>query len=360
MNILNILYTFNPGGVERLAIDVCNEMARTGNNVHLCVISDNYTESLLAQLRSSVVQHRLTKATRMRKLSYLKQVLQIIDHDKIEAVHIHQGTLMPFYTVVKLLRPKVRFYFTSHATYIFSELSPKNQRLCRMVCNKIIAISDAVEDDILSCGVGSSHVSRVYNGVNFSKFPLFNRRTEAGRILEIVNVARFTPEVKGQDILIKAAAILQKRGYKFHLSFAGGEITSEGQEIPKMKSLAQELGVAEHISFLGNVTDVYGLLKKADLFCIPSRCEGFGISAVEAMGTGLPCVASDIVGLNEVVNDPALGLLFEADHAEDLADKLETMINHIHDYSPVEIAENVRSRFSIESMASDLLAVYRS
>ena len=55
---------------------------------------------------------------------------------------------------------------------------------------------------------------------------------------------------------------------------------------------------------------------------IPSNYEGFGISAVEAMATGLPCVASNIVGLNEVVDDSRVGKLFEVGNEIDLANKL--------------------------------------
>lgn len=358
MNILNILYTFHPGGVERLAIDVSYEFAREGHNSHICIISEDYSRELLTQLDSKVELHLLVKQKRNRKLGYVRQILQIIDSGKIEAIHVHQGTLMNFYFLIKLLRPRVRFYFTVHDTFIFSNLSRMNQRLSVMLCEKLIAISDAVLEDILKNGVQRERIERVYNGVNFCKFKEL-AAPEKKKFYRIVNVARFFPEKKGQDILIKASAILKRKGIPIQVCFAGGELSESTHYISDMQQYAAELDVADCIVFLGNVTDIPKLLKSADVFCIPSRYEGFGIAAVEAMGMGIPCVASNIAGLNEVVNDEALGLLFEVGNAEDLAVKLEYMIANRAEYRAEEIAENVRSRFSIETMTHQLLSIYQ-
>ena len=358
MNILNILYTFHPGGVERLAIDVSNELASEGHNAHICVISEKYSTELLAQLDNKVELHLLEKQKKNSKIGYVKQILQIIDRKKIEIVHVHQGTLMNFFFLIKMLRPRVNFFFTVHDTYIFSNLSRMNQRLSVLICKKLIAISDAVLEDISQNGVQRKRIERVYNGVNFCKFSE-SAVQEKKEFYRIVNVARFFPEKKGQDILVKASAILKRKGIPIRVCFAGGELSESTHYISDMKQYAAELDVADSIVFLGNVTDVPSLLRTADVFCIPSRYEGFGIAAVEAMGMGLPCVASNIAGLNEVVDDEALGLLFELDNAEDLAVKLEYVITHKTEFNAEKIAANVRSRFSIETMTHQLVGIYR-
>lgn len=358
MNILNILYTFHPGGVERLAIDVSNQLAKEGHSSHICIISEHYSTELLSQLDNEVDLYLLKRWKNNRKLGYIKQILQIIDSGKIEVIHVHQGTLMNFYFLIKLLRPRIRFYFTVHDTFIFSNLSKTNQRLSVLVCKKLIAISNAVFEDILKNGVERKKIERVYNGVNFRKFKEL-AAPEKKKFYRIVNVARFFPEKKGQDILIKASAILKRKGIPIQVCFAGGELSESTHYISDMQQYAAELDVADCIVFLGNVTDIPKLLKSADVFCIPSRYEGFGIAAVEAMGMGIPCVASNIDGLNEVINDEAMGVLFEVGNAEDLAVKLEYMIAHRDEYRAEEIAANVRSRFSIEAMSQQLLSIYQ-
>lgn len=237
-------------------------------------------------------------------------------------------------------------------------MSAQNRILSKLICNKLIAISDAVADDIRKNGVSDDKISRVYNGVNFEKFPFIKRDKREISTIEIVNVARFYPPKKGQDVLIKAASILIEKGYDIHISFAGGEIKPKLAEIPKMKALAKNLKVEDKISFLGNVNNVLHVLKMADIFCIPSRYEGFGISAVEAMATGLPCVASNIIGLNEVINDKYLGELFEMNNEQDLANKLSLVIDKIKEYDSKTIRRNVINRFSIESMCKSLVSLY--
>lgn len=110
---------------------------------------------------------------------------------------------------------------------------------------------------------------------------------------------------------------------------------------------------------MGNVSDVPSLLAKADVFVVPSRFEGFGIVAVEAAAAGIPCVASNIDGLAEVVNDKRLGCLFEVGNAEALAQAIDSVVSNISDFNPNWIRENAYNRFSIQVMTSALLNVYK-
>lgn len=357
MNILNIVYDFWPGGVERLAIDVSNELKKQGHNACLCIISEHYSNSLLEQLSPDVKLYKLSKSNKHRKLSYIRQLIDIIDKQRIQVVHVHQGSIMPFYLLVKLCRPNIKIYYTSHDTHIFSDLSKLNQLISKLICDRIIAISNAVVRDIESCGVKTNKIARIYNGTNFSRFN--NRLHIDNSIPNIVNVARFFPKKKGQDLLIEAASILKQNGYNFHIIFAGGETKDAPNAINEMKDLAQEKNVSDRVSFLGNVTDIPDLLISADVFCIPSRYEGFGISAVEAMGVGLPCVASNVEGLNEVVDKPELGKLFQSGSAKNLAQQLAYVLDNLKSYDARFISRDARKRFSISHMVEQLVSVYQ-
>ena len=178
-------------------------------------------------------------------------------------------------------------------------------------------------------------------------------------VTKIVNVARFFPKKKGQDILIKAAAILKQNGYKIKVIFTGGEIPQDPNAIDNMRQLAISMNVCDEIDFLGNVNNVIELLSSADIFCIPSRYEGFGIAAVEAMAMGIPCVASNIIGLDEVVNDKCLGELFEVDDENDLAVKLAYIIDNRSKFIARDISNHVKSRFSIQKMTEELVCIYQ-
>jgi glycosyltransferase involved in cell wall biosynthesis len=114
----------------------------------------------------------------------------------------------------------------------------------------------------------------------------------AGRIL--LNVGRLT-EQKNQDVLIRALA----RVPSVRLVVAG-----DGPERSDFDALAAQLGVADRLHLLGDVTraDVADLLAAADLFVFPSAWETFGLAAVEAAMAGVPVVAADLPVLREVLS----------------------------------------------------------
>lgn len=358
MKVLNIFYNFTQGGVERLGITVANCLPQKGVESYVCVINDERDEKLL-NLFSDEVHLILLKKEKYRKLGYLKQLVEIIKREKITVVHVHQGSLMSFYLLLKILCPSVKVFFTVHDTFIYSELSNRNRRIANLICHKLIAISDGVVDDMKGKGAPEKKICRIYNGVQFDNFVVRDENSVKD-IPVIANVARFFPKKKGQDILIRAAAELMKRNVPTKIVFAGGELYEGEGSIAKMRQLASELKIEQNVEFLGNITDVNSFLQEANIFCIPSNYEGFGISAVEAMGTGLPCVASNIVGLNEVVNSADIGELFEQGNHIDLADKLEKVIQNISKYEPHRIAEDVRTRFSVEKMVDNLKNAYES
>ncbi|KNY26573.1 glycosyltransferase family 4 protein [Pseudobacteroides cellulosolvens] len=359
MNVLNVLYDLYQGGVEHLAITVSNEMVQQGHNAFFCIISGEYDATLIERLDSRVHLRILKKEKKARKLGYLKQLIAFIKKNHIEVLHVHQGTIMNFYLLVKVFCPNVKIFYTVHDTYIFTDLPRRDQVIAKLICNKIIAISDAVVDNITSTGVERNKIERVYNGVDFTEFRKLNTKVFDKDRIVIVNVARFIPSKKGQDVLIRAASQLKESGYCIQVLFAGGMLNPNDSAMSEMQKLAQELGVSDYVSFLGNVSNIAQLLENVDIFCIPSRYEGFGISAVEAMSVGIPCVASNVVGLNEVVNDEILGRVFEAGNDTELAKQLIYVIEHYDEYVPEAIRDNVLKRFSIQKMVSKLIEIYQ-
>lgn len=125
-------------------------------------------------------------------------------------------------------------------------------------------------------------------------------------------------EVKGYDILIDAAAILERRGVDFSLNIMG-----DGPERAALARRIDNLGLQDRVRLLaprmhGELPEAYA---QAQLVVMPSRSEGFGCVALEAMACGRPIVAARVGGLQEAIEQD-IGFLCEPESPQSLADAL--------------------------------------
>lgn len=112
-------------------------------------------------------------------------------------------------------------------------------------------------------------------------------------------------EQKAFDTLLRAAARLKAAGVAFHLRIAG-----EGPERTALEALRARLGLDAEVAFVGWVSPVADFLAGLDLFVMPSHYEPFGLSLAEALAAGVPAVASDIEGPQEILGAGRFGRLF--------------------------------------------------
>ena len=135
------------------------------------------------------------------------------------------------------------------------------------------------------------------------------------RKFTVLSVCRFYPR-KRLDILLRAAALLRDR-----IPALAVRIVGNGPERGRLLELARELGVEAIVQWLGDVS-IDQLAKeynRADVFCLPSAQEGFGLVFLEAMAAGKPIVAAHAAAVPEVVRH---GVLVEPENPEAFADAL--------------------------------------
>jgi N-acetyl-alpha-D-glucosaminyl L-malate synthase BshA len=96
-------------------------------------------------------------------------------------------------------------------------------------------------------------------------------------------------------------------------------LAGDGPQRPETEQVAEQLGVAKDVRFLGKVDAVAELLHMGDLYLLPSRSESFGLSALEAMACGVPVVGSRVGGLTEVVIDGETGALEPVEDLDTMA-----------------------------------------
>jgi glycosyltransferase involved in cell wall biosynthesis len=158
---------------------------------------------------------------------------------------------------------------------------------------------------------------------------------------------------KGLDTLLEAVAILARERPGIEVRVAG-----RGKDAERVKELAQELGIANNMKLIGPVTDDERneLFARARIQLMPSRFEGFGLAAVEAMAAGVPLIASSAGSLPEVVDAPRGGVLVPPGDPKALADAAAALLDD--EDRQRELSHSAREsarRFSWNRVADDHL-----
>ena len=160
----------------------------------------------------------------------------------------------------------------------------------------------------------------------------------------VLGLGRLTHE-KGFDLLIQAFEQTAERRSRWDLVIFG-----EGPERSALEELVTQLGLNERVSLPGWTDDVSGVLKRADMFVLPSRYEGFPNALLEAMAAGVPVISFDCPsGPYEIVRDGYDGLLVRAGSVEWLAAAMDRLMRDGEARSLLASkAPEVLERFSTE------------
>jgi glycosyltransferase involved in cell wall biosynthesis len=226
--------------------------------------------------------------------------------------------------------------------------------------DRYLAISSAVELELLRAGVPPARIRRVPSGIDFSRFegliPDGRLRESLGlaaHALLFCNVAALAPH-KDQATLLRAFAAYRQRGGDGHLLILG-----EGELRAPLERLRAELKLGACVHMPGFAAEVLPKLAGCDVFVLSSRTEGLGTSVLDAMALGRCVLATRAGGIPDAVEDGHSGLLVPP---EDPAALAEAMLRLAHDEAlRHRLADRAREsvrRFDVRETVRSTHAVY--
>jgi sugar transferase (PEP-CTERM/EpsH1 system associated) len=203
----------------------------------------------------------------------------------------------------------------------------------------------------------------IYNGVDTERFaPRLEKRWDVRKELGLADdvfvvgtVGRMVP-IKDHLTLLRAARQLVSRNVDVHVLLVGS-----GSEQSRLEKFVHDsVEMSGRVSFLGSRGSVGELLQAMDVFVLPSICEGFSNTLLEAMASGLPTVATRVGGNPEVVDEGHSGWLFSPGDYEELAGQLEELAARRDLRARLGEAARTRavSRFALGRMLDDYRDLY--
>lgn len=182
---------------------------------------------------------------------------------------------------------------------------------------------------------------------------LFSPKQKAHSVEIVIGYIKSISKTYGTKYLIEAfSELIGKTQFPIKL-----EIYGAGDQLDEMRNLVTELGIDKNVTFHGHIPNnqVPASLNTFDIFCAPSVNESFGVSTIEAMSCGIPCITSDADGLAEIMVDGETGFVVDRCNATALCEKMLVLINdkdlknamgesarkHVLEY--YDISENIKT-----------------
>ena len=147
-----------------------------------------------------------------------------------------------------------------------------------------------------------------------------NKRTELGLNADDIAIISMGDLIERKNYSVAIRAVAETQNDRLHYFICG-----EGPEESALKSLAEQMNVSQQIHFLGFRSDIKELLAASDIFLFTTKQEGLPRSMMEAMASGLPCVASKIRGNTDLLENTEGGFLCDPHNASEFAEKIKLL-----------------------------------
>jgi len=344
MIILSIHNTSDIYGASRSLLVMLRRFSREGCQVHVVLSADGPLIHLLEEhgmfvhvFRSLAVIERRGLDSFWGKLVFCVHYLYsicwlsaLIIHLKADVVHTNTAVL-PAPALAAWLTGRKHLW---HIREFFSEFPGiwrVYQKYIWLLSTRIITISNAVRDQFDPCF--REKCTTIYNGLGNEAMTVDLDR--ARRFRSTVGDPEFLVGVvgrikwvrKGQEVLIKAAAILSDRFPEARYAVVGSVSPGNEDHLVRLHELIREKNLEDKIFFTGDIEEVRDIYAAFDITVVPSVLpEPFGRVVMESMAAGTPVVGSRCGGIPEQIVDGLTGLLFNPGHEEDLARTLAQLM----------------------------------
>lgn len=281
--------------------------------------------------------------------------MQIVKENGVpDIIYAHYLFTIDSLKVVRKHFPEIPVVGIEHWSELCKSRVPKGLLRCGkdayQLVDRLLAVSPSLQEQIKKHFGKDSEV--VYDMVDeeFLHAPISVGSGENGPFV-FASCGSLLPR-KGFDVLLRAFSETRDKTSKLIILGAGPEKV-------RLQELAGELGILERVTFKGMVSrdEIREIYRRCSAYVLATKSETFGVSYVEAMAMGLPAIATRCGGPEHFMNDTC-GLLVDVDDVAALTRAMDSVEEHIGDYSPEAIREYVRSRFSGEVIAKQLEKIF--
>ena len=326
------------------------ELKKRNHNVLAVSLYGDRTK-ITDRLLNSEIEVRFLNKKKGLDISIFEKLHRIIIEFRPDVIHTHLYALK--YAAIARGWSKIPVIHTLHsiAEKECSHIDKKINRVLYNYFNVIpVSLSSDIQKSVYSL-YGLHYSPVIYNGIDLRRCQEKDSYCLHDPI-KIIHVGRFE-DVKNHALIVQVAKRLRSRSICF-------ELIGEGSLLDVIKGEVASMGLEDKFCFAGTTENVFPRLTSSDVFVLPSKFEGMPMTIIEAMGTGLPIIASNVGGVNEMIVNNESGVLIQPT-SDDLYEAILRVLNDDSFREKIgRKAFDNSKKFSVENMALEYEKLYQS
>jgi N-acetyl-alpha-D-glucosaminyl L-malate synthase BshA len=321
--------TFGGSGV--VATELGKALADRGHQIHFVTYNqparlDFFSENLFYH-EVSVSQYPLFDYPPY-ELALASRLVDVVRFEQLDLLHVHYAiphasAAFMAKQILKTYGISIPFITTLHGTDITLVGQDRTYKpVVTFSINQsdgVTAVSEHLKNDTYKYFKIEKDIKVIPNFIDLTRFSLkpkdhFKKAIAPNGEKVLVHTSNFRPVKRTEDVVKMFAKVIEKIPSKLLMVGDGGERSL-------CERLCRDLGIAEHVRFLGKQDAIEEILSVADLFLMPSQSESFGLAALEAMACKVPVISSNAGGLPELNIEGVTGFLKNVGDVDGMAEK---------------------------------------
>lgn len=375
--VLRIIGRLNIGGPAIHVVNLTAGLDPTRYQSLLVAGSENEGEgsmldfALAHGVRPTVIPQIVTAfSLTPRDAAALVKLYTLIHREKPEIVHTHTAKAGFLGRVAARLAGVPVIVHTFHGHVLHGYYGPLKNGLLRRLeqslawcTDRLVTVSEEVKRDLIDYGIAPAEkITVIPLGFDLDPFlnshslhSDFRREMGLGDDIKLVGIVGRIFPIKNHALFLESAARIsaQEPGARF-------VIVGDGVLRPALEQQARELGIADRVLFTGWRRDLPRIYADLDLLVVSSDNEGTPVSAIEAMASSCPVVATRVGGLPDLISDHRTGLLVPPRDADALAGAVVDLLRSpemVREFCQ-NAREAVRQRFTVRRLIGDMDRLY--
>jgi glycosyltransferase involved in cell wall biosynthesis len=370
MKIVHIIPSLKKGGAERLAIDICNQLAAINNiEVVLVSLSDINHYSFCIKCRHELIPSEVYPSITGKSTANVDNLFAFFQEFNPDIIHTHlfsaeliaRWNLLPkvkYFShchdnIVQLTRFKLTdIFIKKRLTQLFEKrLIEKKYKQCN---NVFIAISNHTKEYFKKNLPRSLKKSVILlpNAIKYNRF--YSNVEKRQEKLTIINVGNFLPK-KNPKLAVMVAEILLQREIDFKMILVG-----DGDQKTEIEKYIKQNNLADYFELPGFVDDVENWLSQSDIYLHTAIYEPFGLVLIEAMAAGLPVVALDGLGNRDIIEQGKNGFIIKDQDPNLFTDHIFELKTDKKRYSEMsQYCQIFAKQYDIKEYVDRLIDIYR-